>query len=235
MTKTALGLSGNQLKLIALITMTLDHIGAYLLPQYEILRIIGRISLPIYAFLIAEGCRYTKNKFRYWALMTGLAALCQLVYFFAMGSLYMCILVTFSLAILLIYALQLVDKKKNTLSCLVFFAVMGLCYVVSEQLPRYIPGLYIDYGFRGILLPLFFYFGNTKPQKLLGGAVGMCFLAFGSSLQYYSLLALIPLALYSGKRGKYSYKYLFYLYYPLHLVAIHGARWVIENILPKFS
>lgn len=235
MTKTAFGLSGNQLKIIALITMTVDHIGAYLLPQYEILRIIGRISLPIYAFLLAEGCRYTKNKFRYWALMTGLAALCQVVYFFAMGSLYMRILVTFSLAILLIYALQLVDKKKNALSCLVFFAVMGLCYAVSEQLPRYLPGFYIDYGFRGILLPLFFYFGTTKAQKLLGGAVGMCFLAFGNSLQFYSLLALIPLALYSGKRGKGGYKYLFYIYYPAHLVAIHGVHWVMENILPKLT
>ena len=65
MTKTAWGLSGNQLKLIALITMTIDHVGAYLLPQFTILRIIGRLSMPIYAFLIAEGCRHTHDRRKY--------------------------------------------------------------------------------------------------------------------------------------------------------------------------
>ena len=49
------GLTGNQLKLIALITMTIDHIGYILLPQYRILRIIGRLAFPIYAYMIAVG------------------------------------------------------------------------------------------------------------------------------------------------------------------------------------
>lgn len=61
LTKTRFGLSGNQLKLIALATMTLDHVGAYLLPQVLFLRILGRLSLPIYAYMIAEGCRHTRS------------------------------------------------------------------------------------------------------------------------------------------------------------------------------
>ena len=229
MAKTPWGLSGNQLKLFALITMTIDHIGAYLLPQYGILRIIGRISMPIYAFLIAEGCRYTKSKFKYLSLMAGLALVCQLAYFFVMGSLYMCILVTFSLSIVLIYALQYVEKRKNTWSCLLFFTILVGTYYVSVKLPGHIPGFNIDYGFKGILLPVFFALGTTKPQKLLGGTIGMCLLAMGGSIQWYSLLALPLLALYSGLRGKGSYKYLFYIYYPLHLVAIHGAGWLLDN------
>ena len=56
------GLTGNQLKLIALITMTIDHIGFMLLPQVKILRAIGRIAFPIFAYMIAEGCQYTRNR-----------------------------------------------------------------------------------------------------------------------------------------------------------------------------
>lgn len=229
MAKTSWGLSGNQLKLIALITMTIDHIGAYLLPQFTILRIIGRISMPIYAFLIAEGCRYTKNKFKYLGLMLGFALIWQLLSYFFLHSLKQCILVTFSLAMLLIFALQYVEKKKNIWSCLVFFAALVGVYYVSARLPGQIPGFSIDYGFKGILLPVLISLGVSKPQKLLGAAVGMCYLALGSTTQWYSLLALPLLALYSGLRGKGNYKYLFYIYYPLHLVAIYGARWLMQN------
>lgn len=229
MAKTAFGLSGNQLKLIALIAMTIDHIGSRLLPQYPILRIIGRLAMPIYAFMVAEGCRYTKNKLKYLGLMAGLALCCQLAYFFVMDSLYQCILVTFSLSILLIYALQYVEKKKNTVSCLLFFLTLAGVYYVSVKLPGIIPGFSIDYGFKGILLPVFISLGSTIPQRLLGAAVGMCFLAMGGSTQWYSLLALPFLALYSGQRGKGNYKYLFYIYYPLHLAVIHGISWLLRH------
>ena len=229
MTKARWGLSGNQLKLIALITMTLDHIGAYILPQYRLLRILGRISMPIYAFLIAEGCHYTKNKLKYWGLMAGFALVWQLFSYFFLHSLKQCILVTFALSMLLIFALQYVEKKKDFLSCLVFFLVLSGVYYVSVKLPGRIPGFSVDYGFKGILLPVFISMGVTKSQKLLGAAVGMCFLALGVYLQWYSLAALPLLALYSGLRGKGNYKYLFYIYYPLHLAALYGFKWLLEH------
>ena len=231
MTKSAWGLSGNQLKLIALIAMTLDHIGAYLLPQHQILRIIGRLALPIYAFLIAEGCHYTRNKLKYLGLMATLALGCQLVYFFVMKSLYMCILVTFSLSILLIYALQYVQRMKNAWSCILFFALLACAYYLCNKLPQRIPGFDIDYGLEGVLLPVFFAMGSTKSQKLLGGSLGMCALALvRSPIQWYSLLALPLLALYSGRRGKGDYKYLFYIYYPLHLAAIYGVSLAMKYL-----
>lgn len=230
MSKTAWGLSGNQLKLIALITMTLDHIGLQLLPQYPILRILGRLALPIYAFLIAEGCHYTRNKFKYLALMATLALGCQLVYFFTMRSLYMCILVTFSLSILLIYALQYMQRAKNAWSCLLFFALLAGAYYITVKLPGRIPGFSVDYGLIGVLLPVFFAMGSTKSQKILGGAVGICLMAMNSSLQWYCLMALPLLALYSGRRGKGDYKYLFYIYYPLHLAAIYGISLAMKYL-----
>lgn len=67
-------LTGSHLKLIALATMLVDHIGAVLFPQIALLRIIGRVSFPLYAFLAAEGCRYSRDRGRY-ALRLGLFAL----------------------------------------------------------------------------------------------------------------------------------------------------------------
>ena len=50
------GLSNNQLKILAMVAMTLDHVGAYLFPHVLWLRLVGRLAFPVYAFMIAEGC-----------------------------------------------------------------------------------------------------------------------------------------------------------------------------------
>lgn len=223
-------LSGNQLKLLALITMTIDHIGMVMLPQYPILRIIGRLAFPIYAWFIAEGCRYTSHRKKYLLTMAGLAAMCQLVYFFAMGSLYQCVLVTFSLAIAWIYALDRA-MKQNTLKAWLLTAAVSVAVIfLSVALPRLLPGTdyAIDYGFWGILLPVLVYVPTDRRRKLVVFALvllSLC-LAIGG-VQWFSLLSLIPLALYSGQRGKRKLKYLFYIYYPLHLAAIYGLSLLI--------
>ncbi len=81
MTKNNFGfLNGNTLKFIACITMLIDHVGLILFPQFAIFRILGRISFPLFAFMIAEGCRYTKNKLKHFLMIFGLGILCQLAY-----------------------------------------------------------------------------------------------------------------------------------------------------------
>ena len=95
-TQTRPGLSGNQLKLIALAAMTCDHIAVAFFPRLTILRIIGRLAFPIFAYMIAEGCQFTKNRKKYLLSMAALALVCQVVYFVAMRSLYQCVLVTFT-------------------------------------------------------------------------------------------------------------------------------------------
>lgn len=87
-TKKLAGLTGNQLKLLALFAMTCDHVGLQLLPQFILLRIIGRLAAPLFAYMIAEGCRYTCKRGRYLGRLLGMAALCQIAYFVAMRSLY---------------------------------------------------------------------------------------------------------------------------------------------------
>ena len=141
-------LNGNHLKLIAAFTMLLDHVGILLFPQIRLLRILGRLAYPIFAFMIAEGCRYTKNKLRYFFMVFGLGVACPLVYYFFSGAPYHNILLTFSCSILLTYALQAAHTEKNRvlwsiLFCLGFLAVYGLTLLVE-----------IDYGFWPIMTPV---------------------------------------------------------------------------------
>jgi len=219
-TKKYSGLTGNQLKIIALISMTCDHVGLQLFPDVLLLRIIGRLALPIFAYMIAEGCRYTRSRKKYLLRMAGLAALCQVVYFFAMGSLYQCILVTFSLSLCLIYALDDLQREGSMASRLlaigVFVAVLFLCV----GMPLILPGFEIDYGFFGVLLPVLIYFGRPVHHFLLAGTILLCFTYGGT--QWWSLLAIPLLGQYNDQRGKYPIGKLFYIYYPLHLVVIYG-------------
>lgn len=215
-------LTSNQLKVLAMITMTVDHIGAYLLPQCALLRMIGRLAFPIYAYLIAEACVHTRDRRRYVLQMGGMALVCQLVYFFAMGSLYQCILVTFTLSILLIYA---IDSGSPLPGAGMFLVVLFL----TGFLPNRLPGFYIDYSLWGVLTPVAVYLGRNKREKLLFCGILLALLAADHSgfTQWLGLLALIPLALYNGKRGKARIKWFFYLYYPLHLVAIYAIGFLI--------
>ncbi len=217
-------LTGNQLKILALVTMTIDHAGKILFPQYPLFRIMGRLAFPIFAYMIAEGCTYTKNRKRYLGLMAGLAVLCQIVYFFGEGSLYQCILVTFSLSVGLIYLIDYTVKRRNGVSVIALcISLMGV-FFVTELLPVKLPDtdFAVDYGFWGVMVPVLIYLSKTRRGKLAMATIGLVVvsLAFGG-IQWYSLISLIFLALYNGKRGKRNMKYLFYVYYPLHLAVIH--------------
>lgn len=218
-------LSGNQLKIIALIAMTCDHVGLQLLPQFGFLRIIGRLALPIYAFMIAEGCFYTRDRKKYLIRLLAMAAVCQVVYFVAMGSLYQCILVTFSLSVCLIYLFDRAARKRDVVSVLTALTGGTGVYLVCEILPGVLHGtdFAVDYGFLGVLLPVLVYFGKGRAGKLLWLSAGLVLLALDyGGTQWWALAAVILLAAYSGRRGKWRIGNLFYIYYPLHLVVIYG-------------
>ncbi|MBQ8830974.1 MAG: hypothetical protein IJ017_05205 [Oscillospiraceae bacterium] len=230
MSREKFGLSGNALKLIAIVIMTIDHIGMQLMPQNLVLRIIGRLAFPIFAYMIAEGCTYTKNRRKYLLTILAFAAVCQIVYLVAMQSLYMCILVTFSLSIILIYALDYAKKRKTALSWILCAAVFAAVFFISEVVPdKFNVGDFrIDYDFTGILVPVLIYLGRNKREKLVLTAAALLLLSLTLGwIQWYCLLALPLLALYNGKRGKGNMKYLFYFYYPLHLVAIYFLSYII--------
>lgn len=238
-------MTGNQLKILALITMTIDHIGVVLLPQYLVLRIIGRLTYPIFAYMIAEGCFYTHNKRRYLGGIFALGVVCQLGYLIAMGSLEQSILTTFVFAIITIYALQFADARRDVVGALAVLGALALDILVSLVLPVLLAGtdFSVDYGFAGILLPVFCYmprifFKNALDKQRLRlmlacAVVGMLFVciqmnAWMGGIQWFSLFTIIPLACYNGKRGTWRLKYLFYIYYPAHLVAIWGIALLLS-------
>ena len=223
-------LNANHLKMIAAFTMLLDHMGILLFPEVQLFRILGRIAYPIYAFMIAEGCRYTKNKLRYFLMVCGLGAVCQIVYYITSADTRINILLTFSLSILLIYCLQFAHEaqtwQKEILWSAVFaagvLAVYGLCWK-----------FHVDYGFWGIMTPVLVSFGYIRkfPNWAQVVLLGCGLLLLGTEytkVQQYALLSLPLLMLYSGKRGKAKMKYFFYIFYPVHLAVLQGIAWIVR-------
>lgn len=220
-------LSGNALKILAAVFMTVDHMGILLFPENALFRVIGRLAFPIYAFMIAEGCKFTRNRARYFGMVFGLGAVCQVVYYLVDGSMYLSILITFSLSILMIYALQYAKERQNTLSGLVFIGSVAAVYLLNRVFT-------IDYGFWGCMTPVFAalpqktkYDRNPLSIPLLGLGLVILSLDLGG-IQIFSLLALPLLYCYSGNRGKRNMKYFFYIFYPAHLVILQGIAWLVR-------
>ena len=87
--KPAFGLSGSALKVIAMISMVIDHIALYLMEYgtvlYETMRCIGRIAFPVFAFLIAEGFIHTRSRYRYFFTLLGFAVISEIPWYLLNG------------------------------------------------------------------------------------------------------------------------------------------------------
>ncbi len=230
--------SGNLLKIIAAFFMTIDHIGFMIYPDVLILRILGRISFPIFAFFIAEGCRYTKNRVRYLGTLAAMATVFQIVYFIAEESLYLSVFVTFSIGVSLIYLLDFCKKSFTTekpslplriLSTSCFILALGATYFLNRFAQ-------VDYGLWGCVTPLFasLFLGikgkgawlDSIPCRVALLTLPLLGLVFTVEIpypvQWFAFLALPLLLLYNGKRGKYKMKYFFYIFYPTHLLILYA-------------
>lgn len=223
-------LNGNHLKLIAAFAMLLDHAGILLFPRIHLLRVIGRLAFPIFAFMIAEGCRYTQNRLRYFLFVFGLGAGCQLVYAFVGGAAYLNILLTFSCSVLLIYSLQEAYRAENWKKEFFWSAVFAAGFLSVYGLQQIIT---MDYGFWGVMTPVFVSFAHLRkfPRWAAVMLLGVGLVLLGADLggiQHYALLALPLLLLYNGQRRKYKMKYFFYIFYPVHLAVLQGIAWLVR-------
>lgn len=238
-------LSGFQLKIIALVLMFGEHFGIYLgkllpvhFPLY--LEYAGRIVAPIFFFLAVESYFKTGNRRRYiirlyvWALIMQagnfiISRIVQTTYqpehFFPVGqNIFLSIAVGVSMIAAFEWGHAQIGIKKWG-----EFALAGFLAFAS---------LLTEASYNGLAMLIVFYFFYNKKPALYFAYTGLCVLFFlwglanleyfwESEFQWMMIAALPFIFLYSGERGRYSLKYLFYVFYPLHIWILYFIRYAI--------
>ena len=206
------------LKWIAIITMTVDHVGAVLYPDYTILRWIGRLSFPLFAYLLVLGIRNTSNIKKYFIRLFIFALISQIPFFLAIdvGPFdHLNIFFTLSSGLIFLYYF-----RKG--SIIAFFPI-----IFSSFFP-------FDYGIYGIATIgcIYFLVKNKNFGIILLILLNILFLIQSQS-QFLSLFSLPLILLHNNgslmgkiKLNKKSIipiwrKYFFYFYYPLHLSILY--------------
>ena len=205
------------LKLIAIITMLIDHYGAIFQSSDISYRLIGRLAFPIYAFLIVEGFLHTRDVRKYGRRLLIFAIISEIPfdYVFFGGINWGHQNIFFTLFVGLI-TLHFLEKEKDRDFSKKYFLVFALGLLASL--------LMLDYGLIGIIYISVFYltrdFEKNKRFLIIAGIMLATNLLLSNYLQQFSLLALAALYFYNGKLGSKNklLQGLFYLIYPLHLL-----------------
>lgn len=231
------GLSGFWLKVIACLAMLIDHIGGIvvywkidfenitsdigLYQIYAVTRMIGRIAFPIFAFLIVEGFIHTKNFKKYLLRMFIFALIAIIPYNLAFGRrvfnpefwtnfIFGNVLWTFLLGLILMYLLKIIEEKKYKK-----IVEYGLYIVLTAVFMIVAYFIKCDRRQWGILvIALFYIFRDSRWKQALTSIVSF------RDQAIVSHLALIPILLYNGDRGR-NMRYFFYIFYPLHLIVLY--------------
>lgn len=227
------------LHILGMILMLCDHLWGTIVPGNDWLTCIGRISFPIFAFLIVEGYFHTKNLKKYMLRLFVFALLSEIPFNLAMGSrmiypIHQNVLWSFCISLGLIHWNETVKSKNKPW--------MRILVGILSVLIGYLLGLitFVDFYHAGVLTVLVFYFFRKRTWwcflgqlicmwvinfEMLGG-LGYEIQLGGKTLfftrQGFALLALIPIWLYRGKQGHHNkvLQYACYAFYPLHLLIL---------------
>ncbi len=219
--------SGSVLKLIAIITMLIDHMAVIVLSDtewaitpflnlgskgisvYFLLRKIGRLAFPIFCFLIAEGFIHTKNRKNYGINLIIFAFISEIpfnlmisgkMFYFGTQNIYFTLLLGFLL-------LCVIDSNISGIKKFILFLFLILI----------VKFLRCDYGLNGVLLIGIIYY--LRENKALQALFSYPLLSGGLA----AWAAFLPINMYNGKRGFIKgnvFKYLFYVFYPLHIIIL---------------
>lgn len=229
------GLDGGTLKLLAAGFMLIDHVGSILLPQVLLLRCIGRLAFPMFAFFIAEGYVRTRNFWKYLWRMAVFAAIAEVPFDLTGGSAWdpdrQNVLVTFCIALLMLRGLDELRRWDGAARYLGTAAALAAGFAAGQLLR-------VDYGGWGVLTVALFYLCRDGKYARLWLAAGMTVLngvcigsmkaaVFGAEMpiQVLAVLALPLIWTYSGEAGvKGRRRWAFYAFYPAHLLALEGIR-----------
>lgn len=198
--------------------MFVDHVGLLFFPEELLLRVIGRISFPIFAFLVAEGLEKTSNAWKYLLRLLIFAVLSQIPYSLFLqtsGLPPIRLNIFFTLSAGLI-ALMMLKKLRTA------YALPGVVFIaVTAQYASF------DYGVYGILTvllsALFLRRRAAGFSALVGLPVLRAIAEFFSgflSVQIYAALSAPLLMLYEGAYGRRLPRLLFYSFYPIHLLVL---------------
>ena len=226
-------LSGSALKVIAVVLMLTDHsaltfllgrntvflpLWGHTVTVYNLLRGIGRLAFPIFAFLVTEGYRHTHDRVRYGINLALFALLSEIPWnLWHNGTVFLLSSQNVYFTLLLGYlAICMMERYRTRVRRQAAWLV-GLL-IVSVILSA-------DYGCSGYCFILFLYV--LREHRLLRAVIGCGIL----SSRWKAGLAFIPIAMYNGERGfirRKAAKYAFYLFYPLHILVLYFLKkaWV---------
>lgn len=221
------GLSATQLKFLGLILMLGDHIGAMFFPGLLWLRALGRLSMPIFCFFVAEGYAHTRSRGRYLLrlCMTGLIS--ELLFDLAFHGGYTWstqnVFFTFSLAVLSLWVADSFSETKTNAGMHSFLQIIP---VIAAGMLAW--RFHTDYSYKGVgLVAIYYWLRRTALPVRTGIGSLFLFLVRKTWIQRCSALSCFPLMLYNGERGK-GCKWLFYGFYPAHLVLLWGIKCLIN-------
>lgn len=244
--KFSLETSSMSLHIMAMVFMLCDHLWATLVPGNDWLTNIGRLTFPIYAFLLVEGYFHTHNLKKYVKRLLIFAILSEIPFDLVMGStwfypIHQNVLWTFLIAIGLIH----LNEKAKATGKFWLRTIAG----VGSIILGFLLGLLtmVDYYHAGIWMVLVFYFfRGRKWWNYVGQLVFLYYInvevlngfayeitLFGEThflvRQGFALFALIPIWLYRGKEGYKSkaLQYIYYGFYPIHLLVLALVRMVM--------
>lgn len=229
-------INGFILKMIAILTMLVDHTGAVLFPDQMIFRYIGRIAFPIFVFLIVEGFYHTRSIRKYEIRLLIFALISEIPFDLAFrGHIlefsYQNVFFTLFLGLVMLDVIRIVRMKSVLAGTAAEILVLVLFIFAAYMLKT-------DYDAGGILLIYVFYKLRGRPLWQSAALLAVSYVFFGL-VECPSVIAMIPISLYNGKRGfeksgAYSgtrksigaaaAKYVFYLFYPVHLLILYGIR-----------
>ncbi|NHN30977.1 TraX family protein [Paenibacillus agricola] len=210
-----LGMQRELLQIVAMLTMLIDHIGAALYPDIIELRLIGRLSFPLYAFGIVQGYLYTRNMPKYFFRLGLLALISQAPYYWAFDYAQLNVIGTFFICILTLLAM---DRVKIII---VQIVIATAAFLLFEAIPT-------DYGTYALMLIIIYRYTSSALALILHFFLNLYYYWTGGVIyQYISMLSSFWLV-WGSKVNlvKFSMpRWLWLSFYPAHLMLLALIKW----------
>lgn len=226
------GLSSGALKLIAAISMVLDHVACAMIKDeflYSLFRYIGRLSFPIFCYVLVESFFYTSSKGKFLSRLILFAVISEIPYDLAIHK---CMFywddqnVFWQLAagVIVMWVSSMIKDECESLTSINYLKkYLGTQVMMFIAAGMGMAAMYyfkVCYSYGGILLLLLFYYLREHLVWQLIANIVVNIGLFGGN-QVWAAFAVIPMALYNGKKGIINLKWGYYLFYPVHLLIIY--------------